>query len=237
MKFITISILLLSVAPLELKAQAIGYYNDGRLQNAASLPVEGGCGWRHLHAEFLVLFEDMKRIWGTSELVDMIQKTAFEMQSRFPDCDNLQVEDLSAEQGGDIPRHGSHENGLDADLGFYKANCQEHIATRENLYAPDMVLANGSISPNFDLERNWELMKTLHKHGDVNRIFVDQKLKDALCVYARNKGELSEHSEVLRSLRHVNNHKDHLHIRLNCPANSTNCRSQAPPPAGHGCEF
>ena len=106
----------------------------------------------------------------------------------MPDCDNLQVEDLSAELGGDIPSHGSHENGLDADLGFFKSNCQEHIATRENMYAPSMVQNNEVISPSFDLRRNWELMKTLHKHGDVNRIFVDQKLKDALCRFNRDNG-------------------------------------------------
>lgn len=218
-------------------SDAIGFYSDGTLTDAASLPIEGGCGWKHLHEEYLILYEEMRKIWGTNELVDTIRKTAQDIHTRYPNCDNLQVEDLSSKHGGDISGHGSHENGLDADLGFFKSNCKEHIPTSENFYAPSMVLENGQISKNFDLERNWELMKTLHKYGDVNRIFIDQKLKDALCRYAKNKGEIVSHKEVLRSLRHVKNHKDHLHIRLNCPANSTNCRSQASPPAGHGCRF
>lgn len=227
-------ILLLTSLP-SFASEPLGFYSNGSLVDAASLPIEGGVGWRHLHEEFITTNEELRKIWGTDELVSLIHSTAAEMQKNFPNCDNLQVEDLSAQFGGDIPRHGSHQNGLDADLGFFKADCREHVATPQEMYAPSMVEADGSVSKNFDLERNWELMKTLHKYGSVNRIFLDQKLKDALCKYAQYKREVNSHIEVLRSLRHVTNHKDHLHVRLNCPPDATRCKPQAPPPKGHGC--
>lgn len=213
--------------PLALaQGQAVGSYDNGYLINASCLPAEG--------EGYMQLFRDVGRIWGTWPLVQTIVCAADRMNDLYPDRDRLQVEDMSAREGGDIPQHGSHENGLDVDLQYFKADGREHIPTVTQRYAPPMV-TGGRVSENFDVQRNWELVKTLHRCGSVGRIFMDQALKDRLCRYARSINEFSSNVEVLRSIRHVPNHADHLHLRLNCPRNSRRCRPQAPPPPGSGC--
>ncbi len=86
------------------------------------------------------LHRDVDRIWGTTEMIDVIERTAADMSKRFPGRDRLQVEEISAKNGGDIDGHGSHENGLDVDLGYFKANGVEHNpAASGQHWAPSMV--------------------------------------------------------------------------------------------------
>lgn len=204
-----------------------GTPDNGTLENGDCLPEQG--------EGYMQLYRDMQRIWGADPMIDMIQKTALEMARRYPGRDRLQVEDISAQNGGDIDGHSSHENGLDVDLGYYKADGVEHDPIAKHQYYADPMVVNGRVSPNFDLERNWELMKALHRHGNVQKIFVDQVLKNEFCRYARSKGEFSANVQVLRSLRHVTNHQDHMHVRLRCPPNANGCRNAPEPPAGSGC--
>jgi len=193
-----------------------GYYNEGSLVDAECLP-ETGDG-------FIQHFREIGQYWGTTEMIDMLERTASEMARKYPGKDRLQIEDISAKNGGDIEPHGSHENGLDVDIQYFKSNGVEHVPRFAGDYAPKMVV-NGSVSSNFDLERNWELMKTLHRHGSVQLIFVDQKLKDAMVDLARQKGEYNSNLKVINSLRHSSNHEDHMHVRLNCPATARGCHS------------
>lgn len=209
------------------QSMPIGSYTNGSLQNAECLP-ETGEG-------YMQLYREMQMIWGTMPLVSMIQNTAADLARKYPNRDRLQVEDLSAEEGGDVDGHASHENGLDVDLGYMKADGIEHDPVKTGQkYAPSMVTGD-SVTQNFDVERNWELMKALHRHGDVQRIFVDQVIKNKLCQYAKSKNDYSSNIDVLRSLRHVENHKDHLHVRLRCPKNANKCVNQPELPKGSGC--
>lgn len=209
------------------KSMPLGSYTNGSLINGECLP-ESGDG-------YMQLYREMERIWGTLPLVNMIQKSAADLATKYPGRDRLQVEDLSAKEGGDIDGHASHENGLDVDLGYMKANGVEHDPVKTGqMYAPSMVNGN-TVSENFDVERNWELMKALHRHGDVQRIFVDQVIKNKLCEYAKSKNEYKSSVEVLRSLRHVENHADHLHVRIRCPKDAKKCVNQAELPKGSGC--
>ena len=226
MKLILILTLLTSLVS-HAKTSPHGFYANGSLEDAECLP-ESGEG-------YIQLLRDMDRIWGTEEIITMIRDTAAEMNTLYPDRDRLQVEDIAAKHGGRIEGHGSHTNGLDVDIQFYKKNGVEHdpIKTGED-YAPSMVTA-GKVSDNFDVERNWEVMKTLHKHADIQRIFIDQKLKNQLCSYAKEKGEIQKYASVLRSLRHETNHQDHFHVRLRCPKDAKSCTPQADPSPGTGC--
>ncbi len=206
-------------------AEPVGYYNHGSLVDGECLP-ENGEG-------YIQLFRDVGHIYGTDEMISMLEKTASELSERYPGKDRLQIEDISSRTGGDIDPHGSHENGLDVDLQFFKADGIEFIPTPSQAYAPEMV-RDGRVSSNFDIERNWELVKTLHRHGSVQVIFIDQKLKDALTSYARSRGELTTHQRELNSLRHVENHKDHMHVRLNCPSSAKGCFSKTLRSTGGG---
>jgi len=205
----------------------IGTPNNGSLENADCLP-ETGEG-------YMQLFRDVEHIWGTYPMIDMIQKAAADIARDYPGRDRLQVEDISAKNGGDIDPHGSHENGQDVDLEFFKADGVEHNPSAKHQYYADPMVINGKLSPNFDVERNWELMKALHRHGNVQKIFVDQVLKNELCKYAKSKNDYAKNIQVLRSLRHEKNHEDHMHVRIRCPKNATKCVNLPDPPAGAGC--
>lgn len=209
-----------------------GTYNGGKLDDAECLQ-ESGEG-------YMQLYRDVDRIWGTSEMVSMIVAVGRDMNARYPGRDRLQVEDIAAKNGGKLSEHGSHQNGLDVDIEFYKMNGQEHVSRGQGLgnreYAPSMVNPDGTVSDNFDVERNWEVMKSIFRNGKVAKVFIDTKLKAALCQYAREKGELSSHANVLRNLKYEPNHQDHFHVRLQCPAGKRECHGQLPLSSGPtGC--
>ncbi len=217
---------MLSLSFQSMASEAVGSFNSGTLVDPECLQ-ESGEG-------YMQLYRDVGHIWGTSEMIDMLEKTASEMKRNFPGKDRLQVEDISAKNGGDIDPHGSHENGLDVDLGYFKANGVEHIPTPASQYAPSMV--NGSqVSSNFDIQRNWELLKSLHRNGRVSRIFMDQTLKNEMCRYARSSGDFQANQKVLRSIRHVENHQDHMHVRLACSPSDRRCRDQGELSGPTGC--
>lgn len=209
------------------QARPVGKPNDGILIDGECLPQEG--------EGYMQLFRETERIWGAHPMISMLKETASDISRRYPGRDRLQVEDISAKNGGDIDGHGSHENGLDVDIGYYKANGIEHdpIKTGQT-YAPSMVEGNRP-SANFDVERNWELVKALHRHGNVQKVFMDQTLKKELCNYAKSKKDYASNINVLRSLRHEENHADHIHVRLRCPATAKKCVNLPDPPPGSGC--
>lgn len=208
------------------RPEAIGYYSNGTLLNGQNMATEG--------EGFMRLYLEHNRGFGTLEMITPVTEAAAEIFRLYPDRGRLQVEDLSQEKGGKIDRHGSHQNGLDVDLTYFRVDGLEHTPTPEQKFSPSMVIKN-KISPNFDAKRNWEFVKSLHKFGKVNRIFMDQIIKKELCRYANSINELVSYTEVLRSIRHEANHQDHLHVRMHCPELDKQCRPQAAPAPGHGC--
>lgn len=208
-------------------SEPVGTNDQGSLINGVALP-EMGEGYIHMYRE-------SELFWGTSQMINMIEATASDMERKYPGRDRLQVEDLGKKGGGDIDGHASHENGLDVDLGYYKTDGIEHDPILKNQTYADPMVVNGKVSPNFEIERNWELMKTLHRQGDVQKIFIDSLLKKSLCHHAKKIGENSSHLKVLRSLRHEVNHQDHLHVRLRCPREAKKCVNQKEPPKESGC--
>lgn len=208
-------------------SEPVGYYSEGTLVNGVNLPVTG--------PGYMRLFTHRNRGWGTQEMINMIIKSAGDMNRKYPEMDRLQVGDISKKGGGAVnDLHSSHENGQDADLTYYRKNQVEQNPQYINGFAENMVI-NGRLSKNFDTARNWEFIKRLHEHGDVQRIFVDPVIKKELCRFARTKNELIRYDDILRSLRVLDNHGDHMHVRLKCPPNARECISQEDPPAGTGC--
>lgn len=207
--------------------EPIGFYSDGHLLNSEQMP-ETGPG-------FIQMYRDTNRYYATREIIQMLINTSAFMDKKFPKKDRLQIEEMSAPEGGDIDRHGSHENGLDVDLQYYKLNAKEHDPVATGQRFADPMVIKGKVSPNFDKQRNWEMVKALHKFGKVQRIFMDQILKNSLCSYARSVNEYALNINVLRSIRHVANHQDHLHVRLRCPMTAKRCVPQEETPVGSGC--
>ncbi|OFZ00693.1 MAG: hypothetical protein A2Z97_10755 [Bdellovibrionales bacterium GWB1_52_6] len=229
-----VSVLGLS-APVQAGArdQAVGSYTKGKLKNASQLKQSG--------PGYVLLFPHRDRAYGTDDLIETVETVAEDLAARFPEGERLQVGDTSARQGGFISGHASHQNGLDVDFGYFRMNHQEQEFNWSTLF-PDFTalgfdeefVIGGKLSSNFDLQRNWELFKALVSTTKINRIFVDQVIKASLCTYSRSIDDFSV--ETLRHLRPWPKHGDHIHVRLLCPASSTNCAQQEPVAAGSGCD-
>jgi penicillin-insensitive murein endopeptidase len=217
-------------------SQAIGFYTNGSIQGAYALSEEGP-GHRKL-------FLNRQRQWGTKDLVELIEKSSTAVQRSYPMGEKLQVGDLSVREGGDISRHSSHENGLDADFIYYRTDHKEQDIEYEDGFRFNFV-RNGEVSEVFDSERNWMLLKEMAKSERINRIFVAPEIKKLFCerihVWERPETEIrillsSLERKTLRRLRPWYNHGDHMHVRLICPENSPECVEQDPPPQGTGCD-
>lgn len=203
-----------------------GFYSNGSIQNAVQLS-DSGDG-------FIKLFVPRNRAWGSQEIISMIIDSSAELRQKHPERDRLQIGDIGAQNGGQITRHGSHQNGLDVDLAYLRINNREQRPEDVGGFDELMVI-NKKISSNFDIERNWELVKALHKYAEVQRIFMDPLIKKALCAQATKLNELQSQESVLQSIRPYPNHADHLHVRLKCPPYAKECVPQEDTPQGSGC--
>lgn len=219
---------LAAAADIETLNQVYGFYSKGSLRSACSMSQESK-GLYHL-------FHLRKRFYGSDGLIGIIESAAAEMSIRFPNLDRLQVGDLSAEQGGFITGHASHQNGLDVDLAYYRNDHREQIDPIGQKGFDESFVFKGRVSPNFDVARNWEVIKLFYDSGRLNRIFVDEKIKEAICLYADSIGEIRTREETLKRLRPYPNHDDHMHVRITCPKESMKCESQEPiQDLGSGC--
>lgn len=209
--------------------QVVGFYaTQGSVVRATPIAPEGK-GYRHL-------FRSRRHFYGSQGLVELIELASAELLHRFPEGERLQVGDLSAERGGKIPGHSSHQNGLDADLSYFRVNHQDEIDDPSQGFQ-ELFVVDGKLSANFDLERNWEFLKILVSSGRINRVFLDGVIKTALCDYALRSDPSALAVETLRRLRPYPLHEDHMHLRLTCPSESPNCQEQELPPPGSGCSM
>ncbi len=206
--------------------QAIGFYTDGSLLNGVDLPQKA--------VGFVKIFRPRNRGWVTTLLNDVILYASREMRKKYPESERLQVGDTSAQFGGPISMHNSHQNGLDLDGIYYRYDKRE-MNPNINTTFDEFFVRDGVISENFDVQRNWYFMKTLVSTGEVNRILVDKVIKKRLCRYTQRVQSDPLVIETLRRLRPYRNHHHHFHLRLICPSDSPDCQNQLPPPEGTGC--
>ena len=210
--------------------QARGSYAKGSLKNASALEDEG--------PGFVKLFRSRHRNYGTFGLVEFILSLSKSILDLHPEGERIQVGDLAAIEGGPISGHGSHQNGLDVDLSFFRSNHLEQPISDESGFR-EVFVTGGKLTENFDLMRNWSFFETAALSGKVQRMFVDPAIKRHYCEWFVSQGGEthleSEVVETLRRLRPYPNHDDHIHIRLFCPSTSPECRVQEEVPAGSGC--
>lgn len=172
--------------------------------------------------------------FATDELVGVIERAAGRVTRDYPGS-VLGVADLSAERGGAVARHASHQSGRDADLIYYA------IDRNGDPFPPDRFMAyygadGRSISAEspepadriderfFDLQRNWAVIAALVSDPDVRvyRIFVSTRVRSWLLAYAqaaRVPPELvGRVRAVLSTARDTGTHQDHMHLRIACSA-------------------
>jgi penicillin-insensitive murein endopeptidase len=144
----------------------------------------------------------------------------------------LLVGDISQPRGGPmLTGHASHQLGLDADIWLTPMPSRELSRQEREEMSATMVVARDrkDVNPEIWTRDYVAVIKAAAEDRKVERILVNAAIKKALC---RDAG--SDRS-WLHKVRPYWGHDYHFHIRIGCPAGSTECRPQDPAPAGDGC--
>jgi penicillin-insensitive murein endopeptidase len=153
------------------------------------------------------------QVYGTAETIEAIGTALSKVHEVYPDAHPIIVGDISDEDGGRLKRHQSHQGGRDVDLGFFlKAG------------APQQFVAG--TAANFDLPKNWALVRSLVTCTDVETILLDTRIQRLLYKYAMSIGEdqawLNQVFAFARGsksaiVKHVPGHRNHYHVRFYNP--------------------
>lgn len=212
------------------KYQVYGRVNDGSLVNGVNmLEKQKALGEA---AGFHMIRVDRKRYFTSDEMAHVIVGLGGWLYKWLKKYD-LIIGDLSSKNGGRIGTHKSHQNGLDADIGYiFKDSDYKNFQ-----YA----VVKNRLNPQLLLEANWYLFKTAVSSKKVNVMFMHRKVKKALCDLAIRRGELKEGDrsnlayETLRRIYPDTQHNSHFHLRVNCPAGARACFQTSLAAKSSGC--
>jgi hypothetical protein len=204
-------------APRKRRGQSFGLPWAGRLENGTRLRLGEGAYIRRPW-----------RAFGTKTAVELTRRAIQETIELYPKVHVLAVGDMSAEHGGPVSDHHSHQSGRDIDLGlWYKRKPPGYpnafiSGTEENLDTPAM----------------WTLISKLassaNKDGGVQVIFLDHEVQGVIYRWAKRHGVSDAklerifqyphgHGAGAGIVRHYRNHAHHLHVRFKCNASETSC--------------
>ncbi|MEP6864997.1 MAG: penicillin-insensitive murein endopeptidase [Deltaproteobacteria bacterium] len=160
------------------------------------------------------------RAFGAKHVIDQLRAAIGEVHALYPDVHTLAIGDLSAEHGGKISDHHSHQSGLDVDVGFYFTKLPAG-------YPSTFIDASGSSA--LDLEATWALLaafsRTAALDDGVQMIFLDYDLQRRLYAYAKHRGTPEREldfmfqyphgrDELTGLVRHWPGHANHMHVRF-----------------------
>ncbi|MFN0251610.1 MAG: penicillin-insensitive murein endopeptidase [Kofleriaceae bacterium] len=188
--------------------RSIGAPWSGSLQAAAKL--QPGDGY-HVRRPW--------RAFGTRTTVDFVRQAVKDTLQSYPKAHTLAIGDFSAEKGGPITEHASHQSGRDVDIGLF-------FKKKPDGYPASFVKAT---KETLNAAATWRLVsllaRTHDEDGGVQVIFLDQTLQTVLLTWAeKNKVSKKRLKEVRRVFRHIPLHSDHLHVRFKCRERDANCR-------------
>lgn len=208
--------------PVAMTARSIGYYTHGCLAGGVALPINGPT-WQ-------VMRLSRNRNWGHPELIKVMERLA----NKAPSIgwSGFLVGDMAQPRGGPmINGHWSHQVGLDADVWLTPMPDHElSREERETMMATNVVNDHWTdVDPKVWSEKYIALYKLLARDPEVERVLANPAIKKALCRDV--KGDRS----WLHKIRPVLGHNYHFHIRIKCPKDSPECKSQTVPPTDEGC--
>ncbi len=213
-----------------------GFANNGALARGRHLPPSDTIRYlpgRPLH-------------WGTEELVGLVERVARDLHRSYGF--RLTVGDLSAQHGGPVSRHRSHQSGRDVDLPFFMRIALPNGRSGRPVEPVDYVsFDRRGVSLDgryaFDTARNWAvLQRLLSDRVRVERVFVSSPLRAMLLSYGRSHGAstvASRAAQVMVQPARVSPHDNHFHARIACPSTDPACREgvwlrRRPPRHRHG---
>jgi penicillin-insensitive murein endopeptidase len=204
-------------------ARVIGTVSNGCIAGAETLP-ESGPG-------YVSIRRYRNRYYGHPDLLRFIGDMG-QTQSRRGDR-LMMVGDLSQPRGGRMASsHRSHQNGLDVDIWFTLADSpaaarrlMDDRADPQSMVEPGGRAVSAAWGP-----AQQALIESAARHPDVDRIFVNAAIKQALC-----RASAPNDQGWLRKIRPWWGHDAHFHVRLRCPAGSPDCLAQDPLAGDAGC--
>lgn len=201
--------------------RVFGTYTRGCIGGAQQLALDA--------PRWQVLNPSRNRAWGHPALIRFLHGLAEGVAA--DGHRGLLVGDLAQPRGGPTPSdHNSHQVGLDADIWLTPMPARKLDANEVEIYEPPSMVDFDRLKVNHLFgAAQVSMLSRAARAPDVERIFVSPPIKRALC--QRVKGDRG----WLRKIRPWRGHSAHMHVRLACPADSTSCTAQDPPPEGDGC--
>jgi penicillin-insensitive murein endopeptidase len=208
--------------PAKMAPSSIGFYAKGCLAGGVALPIDG--------PDWQVMRLSRNRNWGNPHLISFLERLA--AKGKKVGWNGLLVGDMSQPRGGPmITGHASHQVGLDADIWF--TPMPDHMLSREDremMSATQMVAQSKlDVDPKVWTHARTALVRTASEDPSVERIFVNAAIKKAMC------REAGADKRWLHKVRPWWGHDYHFHVRINCPADSPQCKPQPPTNAADGC--
>jgi len=202
---------------LPTESQSIGAPWDGELHAGVRLRMNDGVVIRH-----------PARAFGTRATVDHIRKAINDTLEQVTPMHDLAIGDISAEHGGPISEHHSHQSGRDVDIGLYYRNPPRNYpesfvrGTEDNL----------DCAATFALLSNF--VRTANQDGGVQMIFLDYQVQGIIVRWAEEQGISENRLERMFEypngkgsgavVRHYPGHDNHIHVRFRCAASDEDCR-------------
>ena len=208
----------------KLPPHPVGFYAKGCVAGAEALPITGDT-WQ-------VMRLSRNRYWALPDMVALVKRLSVKAK-KDAGWNGILVGDMSQPRGGPmLTGHASHQVGLDADI--WLTPMPNRLLSREEreempavmMVAPDRL----DVDPKVWTPTHLNVIRDAALEPRVERIFVNAAIKKALCREA--KGDRSWLSKV----RPMYGHDYHFHVRMMCPAGSTNCEAQPPPKEEEGCK-
>ncbi|HEY4243139.1 MAG TPA: penicillin-insensitive murein endopeptidase [Kofleriaceae bacterium] len=193
--------------------QSVGAPWRGRLQHPVEFPAGDGYVIRRPWRSF-----------GTQETVDLVGRVVRETLDELPDVHVLAIGDISAEHGGAISEHHSHQSGRDADIGLF-------YNEKPRGYPENFVRAT---EDNLDCAATFTLLDNFVATKHVQMIFLDFEVQGILYRWALDHGISQAHLDRVFQyphgrgssdgiVRHWPNHDNHMHVRFNCQDQDNSC--------------
>lgn len=222
-KIISDDLLQLPTGGLRPYNQSIGFPNSGKLRNATSILEVQKTG--NNSELFEVVAPQREKHYGTYEMSQAIIASAKYFKEKYNR--RLFVANTSLKNGGVSRPHKSHQNGIDVDIAY------PSIAANVKFPVVATMKPRRFYSQNYSTEKTFYLFKNLFSNNQikVDRIFIDDFIKNDLCAYAKKQGEtIGPDRELVKqmfeNLQHIDGHGDHFHIRIKCSQVDSACRSR-----------